>query len=138
MVVEHLLDENTTTKLKVRASRRFGIARWDDVDLSTPGAAERVPLLELGLYGARDTYWTWRVRVCQQHELWLMPDDEPDGNEPDEAREMIRLGSHVEFSVMPMVRHLAAVEQRGVRRGQEWVGQELAEGDASAKARGPG
>src|SRR3546814_5048349 len=51
----------------------------------------RVPLLELGLYGARDTYWTWRVRVCQQHELWLMPDDEPDGNEPDEEREMIRL-----------------------------------------------
>src|SRR3546814_13599781 len=97
MVVEHLLDENTTTKLKGRASRRFGIARWDDVDLSSPGAAERVPLLELGLYGARDTYWTWRVRVCQQHELWLMPDDEPDGNEPAEEREMIRLGSHVEF-----------------------------------------
>src|SRR3546814_3166379 len=118
MVVEHLLDENTTTKLKVRASRRFGIARWDDVDLSTPGAAERVPLLELGLYGARDTYWTWRVRVCQQHELWLMPDDEPDGNEPDEEREMIRLGSHVEFCVMPMVRNLAAVEQRGFRLDQ--------------------
>lgn len=134
MVVEHLLDENTTTKLKVRASRRFGIARWDDVDLSTPGAAERVPLLELGLYGARDTYWTWRVRVCQQHELWLMPDDEPDGNEPDEEREMIRLGSHVEFCVMPMVRNLAAVEQRGFRLDQEWVDRELAEVDSIVAA----
>lgn len=134
MVVEHLLDENTTTKLKVRASRRFGIARWDDVDLSSPGAAERVPLLDLGLYGARDTYWTWRVRVCQQHELWLMPDDEPDGNEPDEEREMIRLGSHVEFCVMPMVRNLAAVEQRGFRLDQEWVDSELAEVDAIVAA----
>src|SRR3546814_1697205 len=93
----------------------------------------RVPLLELGLYGARDTYWTWRVRVCQQHELWLMPDDEPDGNEPDEEREMIRLGSHVEFCVMPMVRNLAAVEQRGFRLDQEWVDQELAEVDGRSE-----
>ena len=135
MVVEHLIDENTTTKLKVRASRRFGVERWDDVDLSTPGAAERVPLLELGLYGARDTYWTWRVRVAQQHELWLMPDDEPDGTETEDDREMIRLGSHVEFCVMPMVRNLAAVEQRGFRLDQQWVADRLgAVGDIAAEA----
>src|SRR3546814_18159390 len=53
MVVEHLLDENPTTKLKVRDSRRSGIARWADVDLSSPRAAERVPRADPGWYGER-------------------------------------------------------------------------------------
>jgi DNA polymerase I-like protein with 3'-5' exonuclease and polymerase domains len=129
MVAEHLLDENTSTKLKVRAPRRFAVSSWADVDLSTPGAAERVPLLELGYYAARDTYWTWRVRVAQQHELWLLDSDEPNGSETADEREMIRLGSHLEFCVMPMVRNLAAVEQRGFRLDQGWVAEELAQVD---------
>lgn len=134
MVVEHLLDENSTTKLKVRVSRRFGVDRWDDVDLSTPGAAERVPLLDLGLYGARDTYWTWRLRVAQQWELWLAPQQDVVGDEDDEERTAIRLGSHAEFCVMPMVRNLAAVEQRGFRLDQEWVAARLAECEAVVAA----
>lgn len=127
MVVEHLLDENTTTKLKVRAQRRFGVERWDDVDLSTPGAAERVPLLDLGMYGARDTYWTWRLRVAQQWDLWLAPDQDADEWLEDEERTLLRLGSHAEFCVMPMVRNLAAVEQRGFRLDRDWVHSTLAE-----------
>lgn len=136
MVIEHLVDENTSTRLKVRAPRRFNVPSWADVDLSTPGAAERVPLLDLGYYAARDTYWTWRLRMAQQRELWLMPDDEPDGSEPEDEREMIRLGSHAEFCVMPMVRNLAAVEQRGFRLDQEWVAAELAEVDRIAAEAG--
>src|SRR3546814_4721680 len=54
-----------------------------------------------------------------------MPDDEPDGTETEDDREMIRLGSHVEFCVMPMVRNLAAVEQRGFRLDQQWVADRL-------------
>ena len=134
MIVEHLLDENLSTKLKVRAPRRFAVPSWADVDLSSPGAAERVPLLDLGYYAARDTYWTWRLRMVQQRELWLMPDNEPDGTEDADEREMIRLGSHAEFCVMPMARNLAAVEQRGFRLDQQWVARELAEVDGIVAA----
>src|SRR3546814_2588766 len=38
---------------------------------------------------------------------------------------MIRRCSHVEFCVMPMVRNLAAVEQRGFRLDQQWVADQL-------------
>src|SRR3546814_19983008 len=58
MVVAHLLDENTTTKLKVRTSRRFGLERWDGYDLSTPSHAKRAPPLDLGSSGVRATHWT--------------------------------------------------------------------------------
>lgn len=134
MIVEHLLDENTSTRLKVRAPRRFDVPSWADVDLSTPGAAERTPLLELGYYAARDTYWTWRLRMAQQRELWLMDTDEPTGAEDADDREMIRLGSLAEFCVMPLARNLAAVEQRGFRLDQEWVADHLAEVDAVVAA----
>lgn len=134
MIVEHLLDENSSTRLKVRAPRRFGVPSWADVDLSTPGAAERTPLLELGYYAARDTYWTWRVRMVQQRELWLMDTDEPTGAEDADEREMIRLGSLAEFCVMPLARNLAAVEQRGFRLDQQWVADTLAEVDGIVSA----
>lgn len=134
MIVEHLLDENTSTRLKVRAPRRFDVPSWADVDLSTPGAAERTPLLELGYYAARDTYWTWRLRMVQQRELWLMDDDEVTGHEDADEREMIRLGSLAEFCVMPLARNLAAVEQRGFRLDQEWVASTLAEVDGIVAA----
>jgi DNA polymerase-1 len=83
MVSSHMLDENASTRLKERAPATFGVRRWDDFDLTTPGAAERVPMFDLGLYAARDTYWTWRLADLHREEMYLAPDhEEPDG--PDE------------------------------------------------------
>lgn len=49
-VSSHLLDETESTRLKERVPATFGVGRWDDFDLSKPGAAERVPLFDLGAY----------------------------------------------------------------------------------------
>ena len=68
----HLLDETRSTKLKERAPETFGIERWDDHDLSYPGASEEVPMFDLGLYAARDTYWTWKLAVAHRHQMFLL------------------------------------------------------------------
>lgn len=49
-VGSHLLDERYSTRLKERAPLVFGIPPWNDFDLTYPGAAEEVPLIELGEY----------------------------------------------------------------------------------------
>src|SRR5699024_4343357 len=67
----HRLDENTSTRLKERAPDTFGVERWDDVELSTPGAAELEPIFKLGEYAARDTYWTWKL--YENHRSRMMP-----------------------------------------------------------------
>ena len=46
----HLIDETQSTKLKEVVPRTLGIPRWDDHDLSYPGAAEDVDIWELGEY----------------------------------------------------------------------------------------
>lgn len=46
----HLIDETLSTKLKERVPMTFGIDRWDDHDLSYPGASEDVDFWELGEY----------------------------------------------------------------------------------------
>src|SRR3546814_19463747 len=79
MVVEHLLDENTTTKFNDRTSRQFGDESWDDIDLATPSADERAPHLDTGRYGDRATYWTWHGGVHQEHDQWLRLADEQYG-----------------------------------------------------------
>lgn len=123
MVAEHLLDENSSTKLKECVPRRFQIQRWDDFDLSSPGAAERAPLIKLGLYAARDTYWTWILYLAQQRDLWLADGLDPD-EDPD-SRSGIRLGNLSVECVMPMVRNLTNVQVRGLRLDQEWVHERL-------------
>jgi DNA polymerase I-like protein with 3'-5' exonuclease and polymerase domains len=123
MVAEHLLDENSSTKLKECVPRRFQVKRWDDFDLSSPGAAERAPLIQLGLYAARDTFWTWILYLAQQRDLWLADGLDPD-EDPDSSQG-IRLGNLAVECVMPMVRNLTGVQVRGLQLDQEWVREHL-------------
>lgn len=124
-ISSHLLDENESTKLKERAPATFGVERWDDHDLSYPGAAEEVPMLDLGLYAARDTYWTWKLAVNHRDRMLVgQPDAEPET--PDEVEEA-RLGLLAQYCDMPSVKMLTAMEQRGFGLDVEWVNSEIVE-----------
>lgn len=107
-ISSHLLDENESTKLKERVPATFGVDRWDDVDLNTPGAAERETLFKLGEYAARDTYWTWRLYF--NHQFRMIP--EP-GEYPEDVQEA-RLGLLAKNCAMPTTATLTAIEQRGL------------------------
>lgn len=123
----HLLDETQSTKLKEAAPREFGIPRWDDHDLSYPGAAEDVEFWELGEYAARDTYWTWRLYLAHLRQLFLDPQD-PDA-EPMGADEVAdaRLGHVAKYVMVPTAKSLAFMEQRGIRLDTEYVREHLEE-----------
>lgn len=122
----HLLNENESTKLKEVAPRTFDIDPWDDVDFTTPGAAERTDLWHLGEYAARDTYWTWRL--CRHHQRLLYVDRQ-DGAEAitEDEIENSRLGTLASWCAMPMVRSLTRIEQNGIRVDVPWVKEHLAE-----------
>lgn len=111
----HLIDETLSTKLKERAPLTFGIERWDDHDLSYPGASEDVDLWELGEYAARDTWWTWRLYRAHLEQLFLDP-LEPFA-EPLDAEEIkdARLGTVARMVTMPTSRCLGMMEQEGIR-----------------------
>jgi len=123
-LAQHLQDENESTKLKEVVPRLFGITRWDDFNLSTPGASEKVPLFDLGLYAARDTYWTWKLAQYQRHLMFIGTQDEP---EDSEEVQDARLGSLALWCSMPTVRTLASMEQRGIALDRDWVEARLAE-----------
>lgn len=120
-ISSHLLDENAPTHLKERAPATFGVRRWDDHDLSTPGASEKVPLFDLGVYAARDTYWTWRLAVL--HRTLMDVGDFGEGappDDPDEA-ENFRLGSLAVWCAMPTGATLAGLSAYGFRLDTGWV-----------------
>lgn len=126
----HLLDNTQSTKLKEGVPREFpGVERWDDFDLSKPGASEQVPLLDLGAYAARDTWWTWRWCEKQRQEMFLGVDDEPYGT--DEVVNA-RLGKLAVWVQMPTVKSLTRLEQRGFMLDVPWVEETLA-GDREIK-----
>ena len=118
MVSSHLLDENRPTKLKVRAPETFDVPAWDDFDLSTPGAAERVPMFDLGFYAGRDTYWTWRLARLHRQVMYALGDEEPWGTDEIEAAKLGRLAYWCD---MPTVATLAGIEQRGMVLDVEWT-----------------
>lgn len=132
-VSSHLLDETVPTSLKKRAPATFGIPPWDDFDLSYPGAAEQVPVIDLGLYAARDTYWTWRLAVLHRTILGVGKEgedqDPPDSPDEVEAR---RLGSLAVWCAMPTVATLTSVETRGMGLDVEWIETRAAELRSSA------
>ena len=133
-VSAHLLDENRSTKLKEVAPARFGIERWDDVDLSKPGDADRVPFFDLAIYAARDTYWTWRESVEQRREVGATEVDRAalDPNLEDD-RVALRLGRMSVRLSMPTVRTLTASEQRGFRLDIPETRRRLGEMDEQAE-----
>ena len=122
MISSHLLDENSPARLKERAPRTFGIEAWDDVELKSPGAAEREGLIKLGIYAARDTYWTWKL--YEKHYRAMVPEN-PDELFDEEEQEVARLGYLMQWCAMPTTRTLTAIEQRGMELDTEWVREEI-------------
>lgn len=126
-VSSQLVDTEARTRLKIRAARDFGIEEWDDFDLSTPGAAERVDLIQLGEYAARDTYYTWKIEEEHRDQMFLTGDDEP--FDSDDIQ-MARLGKVATYVAMPTVKTLTKVEQRGFLLDVDWVHAKIEEMDA--------
>ena len=126
-VSSQLVDTEARTRLKIRAARDFGIEEWDDFDLSTPGAAERVDLLQLGEYAARDTYYTWKIEEEHRDQMFLTGDEEP--FDSDDIQ-MARLGKVATYVAMPTVKTLTKVEQRGFLLDVDWVHAKIEEMDA--------
>lgn len=126
-VSSQLVDTEARTRLKIRAARDFGIEEWDDFDLSTPGAAEKVDLIQLGEYAARDTYYTWKIEEEHRDQMFLAGDEEP--FDSDDIQ-MARLGKVATYVAMPTVKTLTKVEQRGFLLDVDWVHAKIAEMDA--------
>ena len=126
-VSSQLVDTEARTRLKIRAARDFGIEEWDDFDLGTPGAAERVDLIQLGEYAARDTYYTWKIEQEHRDQMFLTGDEEP--FDSDDIQ-MARLGKVAAYVAMPTVRTLTKVEQRGFLLDVDWVHAKIEEMDA--------
>lgn len=126
-VSSQLVDTEARTRLKIRAARDFGIEEWDDFDLGTPGAAERVDLIQLGEYAARDTYYTWKIEEEHRDQMFLAGDDEP--SDSDDIQ-MARLGKVSTYVAMPTVKTLTKVEQRGFLLDVDWVHAKIEEMDA--------
>lgn len=126
-VSSQLVDTEARTRLKIRAARDFGIEEWDDFDLSTPGAAEQVDLIQLGEYAARDTYYTWKIEQEHRDQMFLTGDEEP--FDSDDIQ-MARLGKVATYVAMPTVRTLTKVEQRGFLLDVDWVHAKIEEMDA--------
>lgn len=123
----HLIDETQSTKLKDAAPKRFGIPPWDDHDLSSPGASERVEFWELGEYAARDTYWVWELYLSHLKQLFLYPgmeDEMPIG--PEETADA-RLGKVARLVTAPTARCLGMMEQTGIRLDVPYVKKHLIE-----------
>ena len=126
-VSSQLVDTEARTRLKIRAARDFGIDEWDDFDLGTPGAAERVDLIQLGEYAARDTYYTWKIEEEHREQMFLTDDEEP--FDSDDIQ-MARLGKVATYVAMPTVKTLTKVEQRGFLLDVDWVHAKIEEMDA--------
>lgn len=123
----HMLDENSSTKLKERAPATFpGLKRWDDFDLTTPGAAERVPMFDLGMYAARDTYWTWALAQTHREQMYVPGFSDEDPFDSDDI-ENARLGRLAIWCSMPTVATLTAMEQRGIYLDVDWVEEAIKE-----------
>lgn len=126
-VSSQLVDTEARTRLKIRAAIDFGIEEWDDFDLGTPGAAERVDLIQLGEYAARDTYYTWKIEQEHRDQMFLTGDEEP--FDSDDIQ-MARLGKVATYVAMPTVKTLTKVEQRGFLLDVDWVHDKIEEMDA--------
>jgi len=127
-VSSHLLDETITTRLKERVPLTFpGVERWDDFDLTYPGAAEFVPLIELGEYGGRDTWWTWRLIQDHRIDMYVRgggyPEPVYDLEPPTSSEDYLtaRLGPLATWVAMPTVASLTRMEQNGFRVDTDWV-----------------
>lgn len=125
----HLLDETQPSALKETAAVTFGIPRWDEFDLSYPGASEDVDLWLLGEYAAMDTYWTFRLMLNHLERMFLSGDGGESEDWPETADEVAdaRIGQVAEIVSMPTARSLAHMEQTGIQLDTEYVKRRLQE-----------
>lgn len=149
MLGSHLLDDLSTTSLKPRAAKIFGIEQWNDFDFKwiereqdkdplihlvrCPRLSERVPYLQLALYATADTYWTWRLLEYQRHKLMQDParrrslENDPDITEDD--RELLRLGRYKEAIGDKAVGSLARMSINGMMVDRGWCASRLTENE---------
>lgn len=119
LIAAHLLDENRSNKLKALVPTLFEVERWDDFDLSKPGAAREVPLFDLGYYAAQDTYWTWRLAALQVAQMYRV--DDGDLPMSEEEIENAKLGKLMVWCSLPSLRALTRMEEVGFRFDGEWA-----------------
>lgn len=125
-----------SAKLAEVCAREFGTANWKDFDFRRPGAAEGEPLPELGLYGARDTWWTWKLSVRQRQRMFLaVGHEQPHQPEGDAEILEAKAGKLALWVAMPTVRSLSKVEQRGIRLDVDYTRDLLDEADRISRTR---
>ncbi len=133
-VMARLIDENRPGKLKPLCSQLFGIPEWQEeleVPLSVPGASEKNPLIDLGVYAAQDTFWTWHLSRLLRSLLWWIDDgDQPVS--PEEWDDM-KVGQLAQRVTTPTLQTLTAMEQRGIRLDTRWCALQLAEQEEAAE-----
>lgn len=134
MLSSNLLDENRPAKLKTRAPDTFNIPAWDDVTLNYPGAAEDEDLFTLGVYAARDTYWTWRLAELHRRTMFVPSSRVADPGVPEFSEEFedARLGTLATRAVMPMMATLTQMEQRGILLDRDWIEEQTTEHEKAA------
>lgn len=153
----HLLDENAEASLKPRAQATFGVPRWDDCDFNAIGIeqrkiakklgipwetlpavlSERVPYYQLGVYAARDTYWTWRLMERHLAELGRSASAREELLEirDREAVQYLRLGDYQHAVMIPALRVISRMQQRGMAMDKAWCEAQIEElADVSIEA----
>lgn len=107
-----VLDPGWSAKLGDACERELGVPSWKDFDFTTPGVAETYPLIDLGEYGARDTYYTWKLSQHQRRRMFLLSE----GEEPFDSEEILnsKLGKLATWVSMPTVASLSQMEQNGL------------------------
>jgi DNA polymerase I-like protein with 3'-5' exonuclease and polymerase domains len=132
-ISSHMLDETMTTRLKGRVPLEFeGVEAWNDFSLDYPGASEQVPLIELGEYAARDTWWTWRLAQKHRADMYIdgggYPEPLFDGiPQTSEDYQTARFGPLATWIGMPTVASLTRMEQNGIRLDVPWCQSRLEE-----------
>jgi DNA polymerase I-like protein with 3'-5' exonuclease and polymerase domains len=132
-ISSHMLDENETTRLKGRVPIEFaneGVEAWNDFALDYPGASEKVPLLELGEYAARDTWWTWRLAQKHRSDMFVDGGGYPVpivGGHPEaiEDYQTAKFGLLAKWVSMPTTASLTRMEQNGIRLDIPWTKDRL-------------
>lgn len=133
-VLSRLIDENRPGKLKALCSQLYNIPEWSEdlpVPLTTPGAAEKNPMVDLGVYAAQDTFWTWHLSRRLRDILWWDADEGDMPMSPEEWQDE-RVGRLATKVSTPTLQTLTAIEQRGIRLDTRWCLEELDKAEGTA------
>lgn len=132
-----VLEAGKSAKLADCCVREFGARTWkEEFSLRSPGAAEGVPLEQLGEYGARDTWWTWRLSMAQRRRMFLKVDADS-VHEPLGDFEVLeaKAGKLATWVAMPTVRSLTKIENLGMLLDVEYTRRALDEAEDISRRR---